>query len=1171
MGTYYIDYVGRCRWKDADGNTISAENEHMDEEGAGLADPTEEYILCVAVWCNSTCSKAASPTNIRLVFAEDGSYPYTDVATGEKIQPGYNTVLTNGAEPPSLGIATGPTECANGHDPAGNDRGFEGVSPLQGSATISNKNYWIELQFAVEFSNCVPGNRYTFMLYDPDQATTLTNVVATEVYVMDTSAPLSVNVYDAVDAEESVTTENENLGGINVYSGVSLEDAPTVEVEAPLPLEMDVFDSVSVEEQVSVELPDALEVNAYDEVSTVDSPLAGNENLGGAQVNDATSVAEDITVEFAANEPVNINVYDSVSLTESKTVAGIPAYYITDFDEYADYPALNAEWDECWWNSWGAFTLVATGEVGIQAIRIAGTSGGLSYAVTWQDVAKVADIEILAHVKQDNTAENKTQIILRCDESQGTFSPDAYAAILQPTANELQLGVYDSSDSITPIASVSKSYDVDQWWWIRFRAEGTSLKVKAWTGGVQDEPDSWDIDEVDSTISSGGGVGGAQLGSGAGLIIDYFSVATYGGTAFGPTQASDSVSVSESVTVHMPAIIAEGDLDDWAMAEPVTEEPGEGDFEDWAMGAPVTAAEMQLGDPEPNVYESVSCVENFTVEMSAAPGGDITKSIYQEVTLSEYVSALVSELNVDTYDAVSVEGSISVESASALEVNLYDSVSAQEYAESYVVPPVVNISVYDEVSLDESVEINAVIESKLKWRLNVSANNGGSYLNVFEMQMRIVSEGADQCTGGIATASELFGFGINLPEDAFDDTVSTRWSTKNGTQTGWLEYEFTEPKDIVEYTIQCGTSNSTCNPNTWTLEYWDGYQWVIADSVYGETAWYSNDLRTFTVVDATEFYAYDTVSVSEDITLDVSDLNLNVFDLISTQDFDYESMSADPTAIRYVDVQDAVGISENVSSEVEIKLDVYQGVAVTEYVNGYAELKISVFDSLNVDESFSTKVSDLSVVVSDNVLAESIGYIGTGATLLVLVNDTVNVVESVTAIYGLPLSISVVDNLNVGESHDARVGSLNLYSYSSVTLADVPTLYQPFHNLVVSDTARVEENVSAAASSLSISVTDSVGVSDTSSADVGEAGPVDIPAQYDSVSVGESVAATVSDLSIEVDDEVALSEYGLASWIFATGYLRQEMVMYIPEGDCVLICPGADIELEVPDMEVEVL
>jgi hypothetical protein len=133
----------------------------------------------------------------------------------------------------------------------------------------------------------------------------------------------------------------------------------------------------------------------------------------------------------------------------------------------------------------------------------------------------------------------------------------------------------------------------------------------------------------------------------------------------------------------------------------------------------------------------------------------------------------------------------------------------------------------------------------LHWRINIFANAGdASLLAISEIEMRATAGGADQCTGGTATASSATS-GFEAP-NAFDNSATTRWSTAAG--PNWIAYQFPSAVDVAEYTIQAHETLPSRSPRDWQFEYSDdGVTWTPIEDRYGVTGWTSGQIRTFTL------------------------------------------------------------------------------------------------------------------------------------------------------------------------------------------------------------------------------------------------------------------------------------------------------------------------------------
>lgn len=132
------------------------------------------------------------------------------------------------------------------------------------------------------------------------------------------------------------------------------------------------------------------------------------------------------------------------------------------------------------------------------------------------------------------------------------------------------------------------------------------------------------------------------------------------------------------------------------------------------------------------------------------------------------------------------------------------------------------------------------------WRLNVSANNGGSNLQIAELALFVAGGASSAATGGTASASTTSG--AQAASLAFDGVASTYWSAT--VATGQLQYQFASAVDIASYQIssRSDSNQSSMCPKNWTLEYSDnGSSWTVADTVTNQTIWGQQATNSYTV------------------------------------------------------------------------------------------------------------------------------------------------------------------------------------------------------------------------------------------------------------------------------------------------------------------------------------
>lgn len=133
------------------------------------------------------------------------------------------------------------------------------------------------------------------------------------------------------------------------------------------------------------------------------------------------------------------------------------------------------------------------------------------------------------------------------------------------------------------------------------------------------------------------------------------------------------------------------------------------------------------------------------------------------------------------------------------------------------------------------------------WRLNVSANNGGDLLGIAEMQFRTAVGSPLEFTDFDAVNAST---GLSTCVKVMDGDDEGVWYSTYPANTGWWEYTYTSPVEIKSYVIQAAYpdgSYATYAPKDWTLEYWDGAAWQVADTKTNITNWTTHECREFTV------------------------------------------------------------------------------------------------------------------------------------------------------------------------------------------------------------------------------------------------------------------------------------------------------------------------------------
>jgi len=140
------------------------------------------------------------------------------------------------------------------------------------------------------------------------------------------------------------------------------------------------------------------------------------------------------------------------------------------------------------------------------------------------------------------------------------------------------------------------------------------------------------------------------------------------------------------------------------------------------------------------------------------------------------------------------------------------------------------------------------------WRLYVLSTEGGDVIRVQEIEMAATAGGADQCTGGTASASSVFD-GTKVAANAFDGTgaewMAAATSAPNlggGGWDEWVQYEFPTPVGVEEIRITASGSTANSAPYAFTLlGSNDGVNWTAYLRVFDEPVWTTNEQRTYAV------------------------------------------------------------------------------------------------------------------------------------------------------------------------------------------------------------------------------------------------------------------------------------------------------------------------------------
>lgn len=136
-----------------------------------------------------------------------------------------------------------------------------------------------------------------------------------------------------------------------------------------------------------------------------------------------------------------------------------------------------------------------------------------------------------------------------------------------------------------------------------------------------------------------------------------------------------------------------------------------------------------------------------------------------------------------------------------------------------------------------------------KWRINVSKNrDNGNQTGVTELEFRTDLGVPETPTGGNAYADGYYAGGYE-PDKAFDGNTATVWLSHVASMPHYIEYEFAAPRQVTQISIlpRGGGWQEAHSPENFTIEYHDGTDWVVAETIVAATGWADGVAKTFSV------------------------------------------------------------------------------------------------------------------------------------------------------------------------------------------------------------------------------------------------------------------------------------------------------------------------------------
>ena len=206
---------------------------------------------------------------------------------------------------------------------------------------------------------------------------------------------------------------------------------------------------------------------------------------------------------------------------------------MTDFSHYTTgYSPCS--WSERWAGDASNWVVRSGSGVGGKELQGDQTADGRRL-LSWDEIPVAADVEILTKVMVHTVDPTVMggRVYARAAGSLG-----AETGYFSFFAEGTTIGIYKYDDGDAElVASIPYAYNLGEWYWVRFRVVGNSLKLKVWPDG-NTEPPGWGspngIEDTNSDLTEPGWVGVGTNYQSDGPYYDWFSVGLNGVSAQSP-------------------------------------------------------------------------------------------------------------------------------------------------------------------------------------------------------------------------------------------------------------------------------------------------------------------------------------------------------------------------------------------------------------------------------------------------------------------------------------------------------------------------------------------------------------------------------------------------------------------------------------------------------------
>jgi len=858
-------------------------------------------------------------------------------------------------------------------------------------------------------------------------------------------------------------------------------------------------------------------------------------------VYDETTVTEDVTTEVL-DAGLSIDVFDSVTVTDVVDDIGASEFFYTSFEEYS--LGTPPDWTERWHVDMATPSIQSGGLLMGQMLRLT-HDASQRYELSWDAPGTPVDAEVLYLCEPQG--DDSMRLLLR--GSGDDTSETGYYVYGLTSTDRVYLGYYNNAAG-TEITNFVHTLSAGQAYWIRFRVEGDQLKVKIWDKG-DPEPGSWNLEETDGTLTSGGWVAAGKWG--ASSEISFFSVATRGATArmFPLPDVYESVTVTDVVD---NIVIADAPFDNISVFDltTVTEDvtvslPDPLTVSVFDLTTVEDAPVIEVGAYVVNVYDEVTVADEETVSISAP--ADFEISVFDTVTVEENVSCCKYDIYWTDFTEYTIGQQPSdwteqwdVDKATSL-VTAGGEFGGKfvriDHTETFPSGSRYALS-WDDPGTPTDGEILALVRSStphnhcsLVLRGSGGLNTENGYqadLNFWDEEIRILRWLNGGYSGLIAATSKTLDL---------DTWYWVRFQVR-GTALKMKVWEY-----------------QTSEPESWDLSTSDlqlASGWVGIFSSY-------DDARDF------DYFAYvpgTCASVPVPIDIELSPLiyeTVTVLETVTVRLPDSLEISVEETAVAVTDVP-SVGFGNFIS--------VFDTVTVEDAPTVIVHPAVSVFDTVTVTETVTASLPDdleISVIDESTILEWVHVTVGVPSYLLIQKDENV-VVQEYVAVALSDLESSVYDEATVTEQVAAELPDALVVSVFDLIVLTEDVEVAPELKLSVYDSTSVLESVSIEIPFVTVNVFDSVTVTEDATVAVLVPEFLEVVV-FDVVTITESTAGIVSAVILSTFDTITVTESVSLYWLIAAGIARLDFSERSPSIDWMAREPHIHYNERAPRVDYE--